>query len=113
MLKGHYTDVRAEPPADPEMQATIRWLIAGKDGAEHFALRVIEIGPNRARIPLHRHDYEHEIFVFQGRGELLEPAGSQPLVPGDFVFVRANEPHGFANTADEPFRFVCVVPIQK
>jgi len=113
MLKGHYTDVREDSPARADMQATIRWLIAGRDGAEHFAMRVIEVRQRGAKIPLHRHDYEHEIFVFAGRGELLETEGSRPLVPGDFVFVRANELHGFANAADEPFRFICVIPIRE
>ncbi len=113
MLTGHYTDVKEELPASADMQATVRWLIAGKDGAEHFAMRVIEIKQRGATIPLHQHAYEHEIFVFDGKGELLGPDGSRPLEPGDFVFVRADERHGFTNTGDQPFRFICVIPIQQ
>jgi quercetin dioxygenase-like cupin family protein len=113
MLFGHYTDIKEEPPAMPGMQATIRWLIAGKDGAPNFAMRVIEIKRRGEMIPLHGHDYEHEIFVIDGKGSALSPDGTRALAPGDFVFVPAGEHHGFVNAGDGPFRFICVIPSRK
>ena len=95
------------------MQATIRWLIAEKEGAPHFAMRVIEIKLKGEKIPLHHHDYEHEIFIIEGKGNVLSPGGPKPVAYGDYVYVPTSEEHGFENTGSEPFRFICVIPIQK
>jgi len=113
MLTGHYTDIPAEKPHMADAQATIRWLIAEKDKAPNFAMRVIEIASRGERIPLHAHDYEHEIFILDGAGMALHPDGDRPVRVGDFVYVAPGEKHGFLNTGDEPFRFICVIPIQK
>jgi quercetin dioxygenase-like cupin family protein len=113
MTTGHFLDVKEEPPHSPDMQATIRWLVAGKDGAPNFAMRVIEIKHAGEKIPLHRHDYEHEVFVFEGTGRALGRDGASPVGPGDFVFVPPGEEHGFENAGDGPFRFICVIPLPK
>ncbi len=97
----------------PGAQATIRWLIAEKEGAPNFAMRVIELARPGDRIPLHGHPYEHEIFIIGGEGGLLSREAQQPVKPGDFVFVKPGEEHGFVNTGERPFQFICVIPIQK
>jgi quercetin dioxygenase-like cupin family protein len=112
MLTGHFTEVKEDKPAMAGMQATIRWLIAAKDGAPNFAMRVIEIKRRGERIPLHRHDYEHEIFIIEGQGNVLSPDGLKPVAYGNFAYVAPNEEHGFENTGDQPFRFICVIPKQ-
>jgi quercetin dioxygenase-like cupin family protein len=112
MISGHYSQVREEKPHLASMQATIRWLIAAKDGAPNFAMRVIEIKHKGERIPVHKHDYEHEIFVFEGEGRVLSAEGRSTVGPGNFVYVKPGEQHGFENTGDGPFRFICVVPKQ-
>jgi quercetin dioxygenase-like cupin family protein len=95
------------------MQATIRWLIAEKEGAQKFAMRVIEIKRRGEKIPLHHHPYEHEIFIIEGTGSVLAPGGAKPVRPGSFVFVPADEEHGFENTGEGPFRFICVIPLPR
>ena len=112
MLIGHYSQVKEEPPPMAAMQATIRWLIAEKEGASHFAMRVIEIKTRGEKIPLHGHNYEHEIFIIEGQGDVLCPAGSKPVAYGSFIYIPAGEEHGFQNTGDSPFRFICVIPKQ-
>lgn len=112
MMTGHFTEVKAEKPTMPVMQATIRWLIAAKDGAPNFAMRVIEVTRKGEKIPLHRHDYEHEIFIIEGQGNVLSPDGAKPVAYGNFVYVVPDEEHGFENTGDSPFRFICVIPKQ-
>jgi quercetin dioxygenase-like cupin family protein len=110
MVIGQYSQVKEEQPQMAGMQATIRWLIAEKDGAPSFAMRVIEIKRKGEKIPLHRHDYEHEIFIIEGQGNVLSPDGPKPVAYGNFVYVGPNEEHGFENTGDTPFRFICVIP---
>ena len=97
----------------PGAQATIRWLIAEKEGARNFAMRVIELARVGERIPLHQHNYEHEIFVIAGRGEVLSEGDARPVKPGDFIFMPADELHGFVNTGEGPFQFICVIPTPK
>jgi quercetin dioxygenase-like cupin family protein len=113
MKTGQYTDVKEELPPLPGAQSTIRWLVSEKDGARNFAMRVIEIKRRGVKIPLHAHDYEHETFVIAGQGRAFTKDKSEAMKFGDFAFVPANEEHGFENTGDEPFRFICVIPIRK
>jgi quercetin dioxygenase-like cupin family protein len=112
MITGHFTEVKEDKPLSPQMQATIRWLIAEKEGAPNFAMRVIEIKHKGQKIPLHGHDYEHEIFIIEGQGNVLSPTGPKPVVYGNFAYVPTGEEHGFENTGDQPFRFICVIPKQ-
>ena len=93
-----------------DARATIRWLITAKKGAPNFAMRVIELAQPGDAIPLHAHDYEHEVFVIEGRGELLTPKDARPFLVGDYGLILAGEKHGFANTGPGPFRFICVIP---
>jgi quercetin dioxygenase-like cupin family protein len=111
MITGRFTDAREEQPHLPEMQATIRWLIAEKEGAPNFAMRVIEIKRKGEKIPLHRHNYEHEIFVIEGKGRVLTPTGPVPVAYGNYAFIKPDEEHGFENAGDKPFRFICVIPL--
>jgi len=110
MITGHFSEVKEETPPTAGMQATVRWLIAEKEGAPNFAMRVIEIKRRGEKIPLHRHDYEHEIFFIEGRGNVLSPNGPRPVAYGNFVYVAPNEEHGFENTGEKPLRFICVIP---
>ncbi|MEO0080120.1 MAG: cupin domain-containing protein [candidate division WOR-3 bacterium] len=110
MITGHYRDVRAETSPMPGARATIRWLIDKKKGAPNFAMRVIELPKQGDRIPWHSHDYEHEVFVLEGRGKALSAEGTKDVGRGDYVFILPGEEHGFENTGDEPFRFICVIP---
>jgi quercetin dioxygenase-like cupin family protein len=112
MLTGHFTEVKEEQPQMAGMQATIRWLIAAKEGAPNFAMRVIEIKRKGERIPLHHHGYEHEIFIIEGQGNLLSSDGAKPVAYGDFAYVAPGEEHGFENTGHTRFRFICVIPKQ-
>jgi len=110
MFIGQYSQVKEEEPRMAGMQATIRWLVADKEGAPRFAMRVIEVKRGGEKIPLHCHDYEHEIFIIEGQGNVLSPDGSKPVVYGNYAYVAPGEEHGFENTGDTPFRFICVIP---
>lgn len=87
----------------------IRWLIAEKDGAPNFAMRLIEIEPGVVFEP-HHHPYEHEIYVVAGQGTITGPEGEAKMEPGTALFVPADEIHGYRNTGDATLKFVCVIP---
>jgi quercetin dioxygenase-like cupin family protein len=89
----------------------IMHVIAGPaEGGPNFVMRIFEIQPECAT-PYHSHPWEHEVFVVSGKGTLRSTDAEKPLAEGDAVMVLPNEPHSFANTGEEIFRLICVVPL--
>ena len=48
--------------------------------------------------PKHTHPYEHEVFVLEGEGVVLEGDHEHALRSGDVVYVQPDEMHQFRNT---------------
>ena len=63
--------------------------------------------------PLHSHDYEHEIFVLAGAGEVTEGSVVFSLQPGSVALIQPNVPHQFRNCGTEIFRFICLIPLRE
>ena len=106
----HYTRVEAEDvPKDLGEKATIRWLISSEDGAPLFAMRVFELEPG-GYIKLHRHPWEHEIFILSGRGRIKVGDKTYDVGEGYFVYIPPNVEHEYHNTGDSVFRFLCMIP---
>ena len=94
--------------------ASMAVMIGRHNNAPHFALRSIAVEPG-GYTPLHQHDYEHEVFVVAGTGEVLLEGEKHPIKAGDTILVPANETHQFtvSDDATEPFRFLCLVPVEQ
>ena len=60
--------------------------------------------------PRHSHPYEHEVFVLEGDGVVLEGDAEHPFTAGDVIFVTPDEVHQFRNTGTRPLKFLCMVP---
>ena len=108
------THLQQVPAAAVEMEGAkncqIRVAIGPEDGAANFAMRVFEIAPG-GHTPLHRHPYEHEIYVMGGQGTVWRDGHEVLLEPGHVLYIPANEQHQFKNTAaDRPFQFMCLIP---
>ncbi len=88
---------------------TVRWLVGKGEAAPNFAMRQFEVAPG-GHTPQHFHDYEHEVFVLEGEGVVLEGETQHQLKAGDVVFVVPNEVHQFRNTGTTPLKFLCLVP---
>jgi quercetin dioxygenase-like cupin family protein len=88
---------------------TVRWLLGPADETPTFAMREFVVAPG-GYTPRHSHDFEHEVFVLSGNGEVFEGDEKHPLKTGDVVFVQPNEVHQFRNTGAEPLRFLCLIP---
>lgn len=105
----HYTEVPAENPGAETKGVTVRWLISREDGAPNYFMRFFEIAPG-GYSPLHRHPWEHEVYILSGEGEVFGEEGVVPFRPGDAVFVPGEELHQFRNTSQEPLHFICTIP---
>ncbi|HYO24060.1 MAG TPA: cupin domain-containing protein [Lacipirellulaceae bacterium] len=87
----------------------VRWLVGEQDQAPNFAMREFELAPG-GHTPKHFHPYEHEIYVLQGEGAILDGDSEHPLRPGDVVLVAPDDVHQFRNTGSGPFRMLCLIP---
>ena len=89
---------------------TIRWVIDKNTGAPNFAMRIFDIQPG-SNTPLHRHDWEHEIYVLEGEGAAVAEDGEHPVRTGDAVFVPGGDLHSFRNTSGGLLRVMCLIPL--
>ena len=88
---------------------TVRWLISDCDGAPHFAMRQFELAPG-GHTPKHSHPYEHEVYVLEGEGVVVEGDAEHAIKAGDVVLVCPQEVHQFRNTSARALKFLCLVP---
>ena len=110
MIIQKYDDVTAEEiNEDGAANVSVRWVIAEKDGAPNFYMRVFELGPG-GHTPLHAHPWEHEMFVLEGAGCIVKEGKDVPLSPGTVVFVPPDEEHQMKNTGSEMFKVICLIP---
>ncbi|MCP3942440.1 MAG: cupin domain-containing protein [Desulfobacteraceae bacterium] len=86
-----------------------RVLIGKEDGAQNFCMRFFEMGSN-GHTPRHTHDWEHEVFIHTGAGEVFIKDQWHPLSKGSAIFIPPNVEHQFRNTTDKTFAFICLVP---
>ncbi len=110
MKVNHYEQVPSQPvDMAGATGCHVRWLIGEQAGAPNFAMRQFEVAVD-GYTPRHSHPYEHEVFVLEGQGVVLEQDVEHPLQAGDVVFVKPDEVHQFRNTGNAPLKFLCLVP---
>jgi len=109
MFVKHYTEV---PEKDTGFEGvTVRWLVSPKIGAKNYAMRYFVLKKD-AKIPLHHHDWEHEIFILKGEGVITGGDREAHVKAGDFLYVPPNEPHAYHALSDT-FEFLCIIPAKK
>jgi quercetin dioxygenase-like cupin family protein len=109
----HFKQVALEPVnAEGAEGAEIRWLIAQKDGAPNFAMRMFEVQP-QGHTPFHTHEWEHEVYVLIGTGVLQTERGELPFAADDAIYVEPGLAHAFKNTGTDILKFLCVIPHEK
>jgi len=107
---GFADDIKAEAvEAEGARNVTIRWLVSEKDGAPNFAMRLFEMG-TEGSTPYHSHEWEHEVYILEGKGKLTIEGDEKEFSDGYFIFVPQGVRHSFRNTGDGRLRFICVVP---
>jgi quercetin dioxygenase-like cupin family protein len=88
---------------------TMRVVVGPAQGAENFTMRVFEVAPG-GHTPRHRHDFEHEIFIHAGQGEIFDEGATTAVGPGHVAFLAPNNEHQIRNTGPATLVFVCVIP---
>lgn len=98
----HYDNEKAKGVA-------ARVVIGKADGAANFCMRVFEIAPG-GNTPRHAHEWEHEMFIHGGCGEVFGRGAWHAVAAGRVAFIPGNEEHQIRNTGAEPLVVVCLVP---
>jgi quercetin dioxygenase-like cupin family protein len=86
-----------------------RVAIGKADGAGNFCMRVFEVSPG-GFTPRHAHDWEHEMFIHSGQGQIFCQGRWNQVKPGDVVFVESNAEHQIKNPGQDLLVFACLVP---
>ncbi len=106
----HYENVASNPV---EMEGAagccIRCLIGPGDAAPSFSMRHFEIAPG-GHTPRHTHAHEHEVFILEGTGVVMEGDAPHELRPGTVVFVPPGREHQFRNTGEATLKLLCLIP---
>lgn len=106
----HHTEVPSnEVTMEGASGCHVRALVGEADRAPNFAMREFEVAPG-GHTPRHFHDYEHEVFVLEGSGVIIDGDNERTLRAGDVVFVAPNDVHQFRNTGSVAMRFLCLIP---
>lgn len=87
----------------------VRILVGENERAPNFVMRQFEVAPG-GHTPRHFHDYEHEVYVLEGQGVVIDGDFERPLSAGDVVFVAPDDVHQFRNTGNGPLKFLCLIP---
>ena len=112
MVVKHFSDIPAAPVQMEGVRgAHIREILTAREGTPNFAMRVFDLDRG-GFTPLHQHDYEHEVFVLEGSGEVTEGDRVHSLQAGSVALMMPNVIHQFRNSGDERFRFICLIPNQ-
>lgn len=82
--------------------------ITALDGAPNFAMRLFEIGAE-GHTPFHTHDWEHEVYITDGSGFLVEENKRTEIKKSDFIYISPNEKHQFL-AGKNGMKMICVVP---
>ena len=110
MKKFDHFDVKAQKVDMPgAKEVTVRWLITKETGAENFAMRLFEMNSG-GHTPLHTHDWEHEIYILDGKGIVKGGDDEKEFKKGDVIFIPQNERHQLRNTGEDEVRFLCLIP---
>jgi len=108
MKKVNEQDIK---PSSPEgtKDVDFRPMVADNMAAPNFYLRVFDVRPG-GHTPLHRHPWEHEIYVVTGKGMIVLEEGGAKLSTGDALLVESGELHQFVNDGEAVLELVCVTP---
>ena len=78
--------------------------------AKNFIMRRFIMDVN-GKTPLHKHNYEHEIFVLSGKGMVRNGVKEYPISKNSVVFLAANEFHQFLNRGKVSLILLCMIPM--
>jgi len=110
MKVAHYETLESQEYNGDNVQGVTGRIAIGKaDGAPNFCMRIFTVNPG-GFTPRHTHDWEHEVLVHSGSGQVLQAGAWTDVAAGSIVFIPGNEEHQFRNNGDQDLVFACLIP---
>ena len=107
----HFSDAQLkEIDEDTALHASQRIVLNNTSRDHLFTLRVLELAKGGST-PWYYYEWEHEIFIHSGNGEILYKDKWIPVTEGYFIYVGKNEDHQIRNRGDEPLLIVSRIPV--
>ena len=91
-------------------RVVMKQLVGKEDGAEKTALHEIKFLKG-GHTSVHRHNWQHQMFVTSGRGVLLTAGKQVPIKAGDILVIGRGEEHGFDQRGRAPLVILTVTPL--
>lgn len=108
---GKVSETELKPMYSPLVKhAAMRVLVGPEEGWENHVMRVIELGPE-GYSPEHSHPWPHINYILEGEGVLMMAGEDHPVAAGSYAYVPGGTHHQFRNAGDQPFKFICIVPV--
>ncbi len=108
------TTVRSVGPVrfleDGSYNVKMRPLIGREDGARKTSMHELILGKG-GYSAMHRHEWDHQLVVTEGRGIAIIGDSKLTLRPGVVLLVQSNEEHQFKQRGTGPLKFLTVTPI--
>lgn len=85
-------------------------VLLGENGAingEHFCQGYVVIYPGGS-IPAHDHITVESYTILKGRGKMTVDGETQPVKPGDYIYMSPNQKHSLVNTGNEDMHMMFV-----
>ena len=106
----HYSETESKQfDSDVVKGVTGRVVIGQSDSAPHFCMRIFTIAPD-GYTPRHAHDWEHEILIHAGSGQVFQAGEWVDVKAGSIIFIPGNEEHQFRNVSSNDLVFACLIP---
>ena len=111
VYSGHISEVEMnEVNFEGAKGAYIQWLIT-KPEAKNYAMRRFVIKPGGV-IPTHSHDWEHEIYILEGKGVVKVGSKEINVKKDTFLYIEPNIPHSYFNNGVSDLVFICIIPMK-
>lgn len=110
----YVTTVRSVAPVrfleEGSHNVRMRQLIGREDGARKTAMHELVLGKGGYSAE-HRHEWDHQLVITEGRGLAVVAGRRVPLRPGVVLLVQSEEEHQFLQRGTGPLRFLTVTPL--
>src|SRR2546430_8236057 len=88
----------------------MKQLIGHEDGARKTAMHELIISKGGFSAP-HRHEWDHQLVVTEGRGLAVIGGEKIALRPGGGLLASSNEGNPFFQRGKEPLKFLTLTPL--
>ena len=96
-------DVNVEGAKDVKVQ----WIFSSKDNVPNFYFRIFHVKEGGST-PKHKHPWEHEVLILEGKGKVFFEDEYIDFKEGDAFFIPPNKEHQFL--AETNGKFICLIP---